>query len=118
MSRVLIVDDSKFARASLRKLLESLDYEVVGEAVDGADGVKKFKELKTDLIISDIEMPKLDGIAMIKEIRTFDDSVKIVVVSSIVSSKIIQEVVGLRASVVKKPLKKSKLINAIELTSR
>lgn len=115
MDKVLIIDDSRFARDFLRKLLESLEYEVIGEAVDGVDGIQKFKELNPDLIISDIEMPKLDGISMIKEIRALDNDVKIVVVSSIVSSIVIQEVVKLKASVVKKPLKKEKLLSALSL---
>ena len=115
MEKVLIVDDSKFSRSTNKKLLESLKYEVVGEAIDGLDGIKKFQELNPDLIITDIEMPNLDGISMIKEIRGDNNSVKIVVVSSIVNSQLIQEALALKASVIKKPIKEKNLIHAIEL---
>ncbi len=86
MEKVLIVDDSKFSRKNNRKILESLKYEVIAEAVDGLDGIAKFKEFSPDLILADIEMPNLDGIGMIKEIRTYDENIKIVVISSIVNS--------------------------------
>jgi len=118
LKKVLIIDDSKFARESLRKMLKSLEYEVIGEAVDGLDGLEKIKELNPDLIITDIEMPKLDGISMIKEIRRYNDSIKIVVVSSMVNSQVIQEAVKLKASVIKKPLKETRLLNAIKIVSR
>jgi len=118
LEKVLIVDDSKFARSSNRKLLESLDHEVIAEATNGLDGIAKFKEFTPSLIITDIEMPDLDGIGMIKKIREDDTNVKIVVISSIVNSQIIQEAVKLKAVIVKKPIKKNRLLNAIKLLDR
>ena len=115
MKKVLIVDDSKFSREVNKKLLKKLEYNVVGEAIDGVDGVQKFKKLSLDLIVTDLEMPNLDGISMIKEIRSYNSDIKIIVVSSIVNSQIIQEVVKLKASVIKKPIKEDRLLNAIKL---
>ena len=115
MKKVLIVDDSKFARANTKKFLESLGYDVVGEAVDGLDGIKKMLDLSPELIITDIEMPNLDGIGMLKKIRNHENDIKIVVVSSIVNSQMVHEVTSLGASVVKKPLKEQTLKHAIEL---
>ena len=118
MKNFLVIDDSKFAREYTCKLLESLEYEVIGVAVDGLDGIQKVKELNPDFVITDIEMPKLDGISMIKEIRNNDESIKIIVVSSVVNSQLLHEALKLRASVIKKPLKETKLLNAIKLLSR
>ena len=115
MKKVLIVDDSKFSREVNKKLLKKLEYNVVGEAIDGLDGMQKFKELSPDLIVTDLEMPNLDGISMIKEIRRYNSEIKIIVVSSIVNSQIIQEVLKLKASVIKKPIKEDRLLNAIKL---
>jgi len=116
--KVLIVDDSKFSRSNNRKIIEALGYEVIAEAVDGIDGIKKFKEFNPDLILTDIEMPNLDGIGMIKDIRSYNKDVKIIVISSVVNSQIIQEVIKLNASVVKKPIKESRLLNAIKFLDR
>ena len=118
MQRVLIVDDSKFARANHTKLLQKLEYEVVGEAEDGLVGLEMLQKLEPDLIITDLEMPNLDGIGMIKEIRSYNNDVKIVVVSSVVNAQSTLEVMKLRAVIIKKPIKEHKLLNAIKLLNR
>ncbi len=115
MEKVLIVDDSKFSRELITNFVKALNYEVIGEAVDGLDGIEKCKLLSPDIIISDIEMPKLNGIEMIEEIRTFNKDVKIVVVTSVVNSQVLQRVLRLKASIVKKPIKEQLLVNAINL---
>ncbi len=69
MVKVLIVDDSSFFRRSIGRLLEpDPGISVVGFAVDGEDAIKKFQELKPDIITMDIEMPNMDGITALKEI--------------------------------------------------
>ncbi|MEA3228841.1 MAG: response regulator [Campylobacterota bacterium] len=118
MKRVLIVDDSKFSRKATRKVLESMGYEIIGEAVDGLDGVEKFKELAPYLVVTDLEMPNLDGIGMIKEIHQHSDQAKIVVVTSIVNSHVVQEAIKLKASIIKKPIKEERLANAVKLLDR
>ena len=62
MVTVLIVDDSRTSRRFLRNMLTEAGYEVVAEAVDGEDGMKKYEEFKPDIVTMDITMPKLDGI--------------------------------------------------------
>jgi len=118
MKTVLVVDDSKVSRMTNVKLLRELGYEVIGEAVDGLDGLEKFKHLSPDLILTDIEMPKLDGIGMIKEIRQSNNDINIVVASSLVNSYTIQEVLRLKATVIKKPIKEKNFLKAIELLSK
>lgn len=67
--RVLVVDDSSFMRMVIRSVLEKDPaIEVVGVAVDGAEGVEKALTLKPDLITMDIEMPRLDGISALRQI--------------------------------------------------
>lgn len=70
--RVLIVDDSKAIRQSISFVLDQGGYEVL-EACDGADGLEKLKDEKVDLIITDVNMPNLDGISFIKKVRQMDD---------------------------------------------
>ncbi|HET6420357.1 MAG TPA: chemotaxis response regulator protein-glutamate methylesterase [Geobacteraceae bacterium] len=67
--RVLIVDDSSFMRMAIRGILDrDPDLEVIGSAIDGADGVKKAMDLRPDIITMDIEMPRMDGISALREI--------------------------------------------------
>ena len=67
--RVLIVDDSSFMRMAIRGILSRApDIEVVGIASDGVEGVEKALALKPDLITMDVEMPRMDGIAALKQI--------------------------------------------------
>jgi two-component system, chemotaxis family, protein-glutamate methylesterase/glutaminase len=67
--RVLLVDDSPFIRRAVERMLESLDgVRVVGVAADGREGVEATQRLRPDVVILDIVMPELDGLAAIQEI--------------------------------------------------
>ena len=66
--KVLIVEDSKNLRATLRMLLESKGYNIV-EAGDGQEALKKLADGEFDLIISDFDMPKIDGIEFLAELK-------------------------------------------------
>lgn len=71
LPRILVVDDSITTRKIEKSILESHGYEVT-LATDGVDGFKKASEFAYDLIVSDVDMPNLDGFAMTKEIRSTD----------------------------------------------
>jgi len=62
-TRILIAEDEPIARMDLREMLENLGYQVVGEAADGKAAVELARELRPDLVMMDIKMPELDGIA-------------------------------------------------------
>ena len=69
-TRILIADDHAMLREGMRNLLEQeRDFELVGEATDGEEAVKLAKELKPDIIIMDIVMPKLNGVEATKQIK-------------------------------------------------
>ena len=63
---ILIVDDSDIPRTALKDILESLDLNVVAEAVNGNEGFEKYKELNPELVFMDIEMPECNGIESLK----------------------------------------------------
>jgi len=66
--RVMIVDDSATVCKVLRMTLEQAGYQVI-EAENGDDALNKFPEDGVDMLISDLNMPEKDGIALIKEVR-------------------------------------------------
>lgn len=67
--KVLVVDDSAFMRKALSMMLESdPGIKVIGTARDGEEGVEKVRTLKPDLVTMDIEMPRMDGLAALREI--------------------------------------------------
>jgi DNA-binding NarL/FixJ family response regulator len=76
---ILIVDDNLSIRKSIRRFLESqTDFEVCGEAVDGLDAIEKARELRPDLIILDLSMPRLDGLRTASILRPMLPHVPIV----------------------------------------
>jgi two-component system chemotaxis response regulator CheY len=67
--KLLIVDDSTMLRDMLTYALNEGGYSDVDEAIDGVEGLNKAKETEYDLIISDVNMPNMDGLTMISEVR-------------------------------------------------
>ncbi len=80
---VLIVDDHPVVREGLCSFLElHQDLEVVGEAGDGVEAVEKVGELLPDVVLMDLVMPRMDGIAAIRQIRALSPSTRILVLTS------------------------------------
>lgn len=69
MTRVLVVDDNAALRREIRRQLESAGLEVCGEAADGLEALEQAREMKPDLVILDVAMPRLNGIDAARELR-------------------------------------------------
>jgi len=82
MAKILIVDDAAYFRTKLKKILESMGHEVVGEAMDGINAGKMYIMTKPDLVTMDISMPKANGIEGVKNIIGKDENAKIIMISS------------------------------------
>jgi NarL family two-component system response regulator LiaR len=81
--RVLIADDHTVVRVGLRALIATEPgMEVVGEAVDGTDAVRKARSLRPDVIVLDLVMPRKDGIQAAAEITREDPGARILVLTS------------------------------------
>ncbi|MBN2687570.1 MAG: sigma-54-dependent Fis family transcriptional regulator [Deltaproteobacteria bacterium] len=72
--KVMVVDDEATIREVLSSYLEKMNYSVE-TAEDGEDALKKFRKGDFDLIISDLSMPKIDGLELLKRIRVIDKDV-------------------------------------------
>lgn len=72
MATILAVDDSASMRQMVTFTLKGAGFNVV-EAVDGEDALAKAKSNKADLVLTDVNMPKMDGISLIKELRSLPD---------------------------------------------
>ena len=81
--RVLLVDDEELVRFGLRTVLESVGgFTVVGEAGDGAAGVRAARELAPDVVLIDIRMPVLDGLAATRQILALPDPPQVAVLTT------------------------------------
>ena len=114
MSRILGVDDSRTSRKILRTILEDAGHEVIGEAMDGQDGVNKFKELRPDLVTLDITMPVMDGLEALKCIREVDGNAKVIMVTAAGQQNKMIDAIKLGASeFVTKPFEPEEIIKMV-----
>ena len=83
MYRVIIVDDEPIIRKGLRETIEwdSLGLEVAGEAANGIEALRLVRSIRPEVLITDIRMPEMDGLELIREVRKLDFDVKITILS-------------------------------------
>jgi two-component system, chemotaxis family, chemotaxis protein CheY len=114
MKRVLVVDDAAFMRMAIKRILDGNGFEVVGEAENGVVGVRKYKELKPDIVTMDITMPEMTGLEALKSIMEFDHGAKVIMVSAMGQEIMVREAVMLGAkSFIIKPFKNDHVIQTL-----
>jgi DNA-binding NtrC family response regulator len=80
MATILIIEDDVAARELLRDILETEGHQVT-EAANGEDGVRRYRPGATDLVVTDILMPKKGGLNVIRDIRAKDPAARIIAMS-------------------------------------
>ena len=108
--KILYVEDDEEIRKSTTLIFQNF-FTKVESAVDGVDGLEKFKKDKFDIVVTDIRMPHLDGISMIKEIKNINDEQIIIVTSAYDESSYLMELIDLGVDgFILKPIKLEKFL--------
>lgn len=113
---VVIADDEPITRMDIKEILENEGYNVIKEAADGFDAVEACKELHPDLVLMDIKMPLLDGLAAAKIVNKEQLANTIILLTAYSDKNFIEQAknVGVHAYLVK-PIEEYALIPCIEV---
>ncbi|RLQ91612.1 response regulator [Falsibacillus albus] len=114
MATVLIVDDAKFMRMTLAKMLQNTEHTIIGEAENGQEAIKLYNELKPDIVTMDITMPEMSGLEATKQIMKTDSNAKIIVCSAMSVQKTVVEAIEAGAKdFIVKPFDEGRVVEAI-----
>lgn len=114
MAKMLLADDSLFMRKILRKIIENAGHVVIGEACDGSEAIKKYIQLKPDLVFMDITMEHATGLEALREIKVIEPGARVIICSAMGQDPIIYEAYTEGAiDFIIKPFKKEEVINTI-----
>jgi DNA-binding NarL/FixJ family response regulator len=118
--RILIADDHEVVRRGLCALLQSHEgWEICGDAKDGREAVEKAKQLKPDVVIVDVGMPNLNGLAATRQLLQQNPQQKVIVLTITDSDQVIREALdaGARGFVLKSDAARD-LVSAVEALQR
>ena len=117
MARVLVIDDDEMTRALATRMLAGEGHQVE-EAVDGAEGLRLFGKRPPDVVLTDINMPGLDGHEVIAAIRVLHADVPIIAISgggAIAKDELLLKASALGAGeIIMKPFEFRQLVGAVE----
>ena len=117
MARILIVDDDEMQRLLGRTFLQDMGHELTF-AKDGAEALRFFRQNDVDVVVTDVNMPRIDGIGVIGGVREIDERVPVVVVSGASEQELADaEALGAFA-VLPKPVHRDALLKAVERALR
>lgn len=113
--KIVIADNESIIRMDLKEILEEAGHEVVGEATDGLKAIDLTRKFRPDLVIMDIKMPEMDGIAAAKVISN-DKIAPVLLLTAFSQKEIVDKAKdsGVLAYLVK-PVKESNLFPAMEI---
>jgi len=115
MKTVLIVDDSALMRRILLNIITKNGYDVVGEAANGKIAVKKYKELRPDIVTMDFVMDEMNGLDALRHIIEFDPGANIIMVSSMGQEVIVRDAIVLGAkNFLLKPFDEKQVVEALK----
>jgi len=86
--KVLIVDDNVLTRTMIKDILQEMSHQVVGEAENGDEAIKSFRELGPELVLLDLIMPGKTGLQVLEELRLISPAAKVVMVTAVQQEEI------------------------------
>jgi DNA-binding NarL/FixJ family response regulator len=115
--RILLADDHAVVRRGLEMVLSlEEDFQVVGDAANGEEAIAQAKRLDPDLVLLDVKMPRLDGIAAAREIKRYSPRTRVLMLTGIeVGNEIIQALEAGADGYVLKEVSPEELIHAIRV---
>jgi len=115
MASILLADDLAFIKMVQKEVLNKKGYSVIGEASDGIEVIEKYKQLKPDVVIMDITMPRMDGLNALKAIKQIDPNARVIICSALGQQKLIIEAIKMGAKdFIVKPFDPERLAAAIQ----
>jgi two-component system, OmpR family, response regulator VanR len=113
--KILFIEDEKEIRDNYTKYLKR-HFLNVFEAVDGEDGFTKYKKIKPDIMIVDINMPKITGLELLKKIRESDQTTKVIMLTAYSDTKFLLEASELKlVKYLVKPISRDDLKEALDI---
>ena len=114
MAKILVVDDEQNLRGALKLLLELEGY-TVETASNGLEGLEAIHQDNFDLVISDVRMPKMDGLEMLKEIRKNNSLLPVILITAFASiDDVITAIQEKAVNYIKKPFENSEVLHAVK----
>lgn len=118
MIRTLIIDDEPFIREGLKVLIdwEMYGYEIIGEAENGVKGIEKIKDLDVELVITDIKMPRMNGLELIEYVnRNISRNIDFIVLSGFSDFEYAKRAIKYNVKdYILKPIQRDELISSLE----
>ena len=114
MGKILVIDDEKATLSMFRLLLDAYGYTVY-TAENGAEGLAIFQKEKPEIVLTDIKMPGIDGLAVLQQIKEIDPNTAVIVITGHGDTALAEQAVALDAvDFINKPIKKEALDAALE----
>ncbi len=113
---ILLIDDSRAAQHIFQRYLEHSDeFKLVGIASDGAEGIRLFADLKPSIVCLDILMPDMDGIQVLRTLKNLDNTVRVIIVTSLGSDadRVVEFLKTGAVSVLSKPFDAATLLDQL-----
>ena len=114
MAQILLAEDSIGVRMSVRETLRRAGFDVI-EATNGVDAVQMYQDYHPDAVLLDIGMPSKDGLTALKEIKEFDDSARVAMLTAYGFDHIVKQAQDSGAiDFIVKPFVRTRLVNTVK----
>lgn len=117
---IMTAEDSRSVRQAVTLILEQAGYQVI-QTEDGVDALEKIQKHKVDMLLTDLNMPRMDGYELIRQVRALEQYRFIPIVTLTTESQLAKKMVGKEAGAtgwIVKPFKPEKLLNVLKKVLR